>query len=559
MKLKINYYGLEPRRFIAGTVGSYGFEEMDLTFSAEWKTLSKKVVFYPAGGGTPVQVVYTGKPFLIPAEAYSARGICRFAVVGYLDEKVLITATGEMDILEALPAEASEAVTPTPSEVAQINNIMQTTLSKMQTFEERAANGDFDGATPTIGENGNWRIRGKDTGVYAVAHRLADGETNSSTLWSSERVTRYGNTHYAGSLTGKVSGKTFSVSDALVRPHGEASVSVFGETTASGTPSSTSPVTLTPLDTAHVTLIGRNLLNPQNLEAGTVNALTGEESVDPTRTRTVLTALTPGVTYYFGVHVPAKLHFYAADGSWLKSATPCAVFTFPTNATYYRAVWVNTLQALTVDPPVLSMTPDVSGIAYRKTEVTLPLRTLHGLPGLQDEILSMPDEGLAGVIRRTYVLTLTGTENWSGSAGHYTLASAVPAAPRSGFGGLCTHFPYQVNAAKNASGSECAIGVDGTALFVYLPDRAGETVTAFKNWLALQNNSGTPVTVVCANHEDEGEYITEPNLFRITPFESSMTLTSDVPLTMTYQKDPQLVIAKLTERVTALESAETSV
>lgn len=146
---------------------------------------------------------------------------------------------------------------------------------------------------------------------------------------------------------------------------------MFGETTASGTPSSTSPVTLTPLDTAHVTLIGRNLLNPQNLEAGTVNALTGEESVDPTRTRTVLTALTPGVTYYFGVHVPAKLHFYAADGSWLKSATPCAVFTFPTNATYYRAVWVNTLQALTVDPPVLSMTPDVSGIAYRKTEVTL--------------------------------------------------------------------------------------------------------------------------------------------------------------------------------------------
>ena len=38
-----------------------------------------------------------------------------------------------------------------------------------------------------------------------------------------------------------------------------------------------------------------------------------------------------------------------------------------------------------------------------------------------------------------------------------------------------------------------------------------------------------------------------------------MTLTSDVPLTMIYQKDPQLVIAKLTERVTALESAETSV
>lgn len=51
MKLKINYYGLEPRRFIAGTVGSYGFEEMDLTFSAEWKTLSKKVVFYPAAAG----------------------------------------------------------------------------------------------------------------------------------------------------------------------------------------------------------------------------------------------------------------------------------------------------------------------------------------------------------------------------------------------------------------------------------------------------------------------------------------------------------------------------
>ncbi len=558
MKLNINYYTLEPRRFIAGTVGSYGFEEMELTFSEEWKSLSKKVVFYPAGGGTPVQVLYSGA-FLIPAEAYAKRGVCRFAVVGYQGNKVLITATGEMDILEALPAEATDAVPPTESEITQACSLAQSALSEMEQFKARAQAGEFNGSSPYIGDNGNWFVAGTDTGVYGVAHRINDDDAGKYTLWSSERTNRFCNTHYAGNLIGKASGTEIYISDALARENGEAGVSIFGETSVSRTPSLTQPAKLKPLTKATVTMYGRNLLDPAKLEEGTINALNGQVAPDSSRTRTGMIPLKPG-TYYFGVHTPARIHLYASDGTWISAVAGSAQFSMPETASYVKLVFVNTLANLNADPPVISRSADVSPVAYNKRTVNLTLQSMYGVPGAKDELVSMPEYGFVALIRRTTTVTLTGAETgWTGNGdGCFVLTNAVPTAIRSGCGGYSTHFVYDLYHAKTGSGMENNIGIEGTTLYVAFPLEDYTTVEEFKTWLVAQNSAGTPVTVVCANQEDDGQFLTGDELFAVTPTEESMTLQSTVPIEMTYQKDPQIVISRLTERVAALESAATA-
>ncbi len=153
MKLKVSYYSLSPSRFIAGTVGSYGFEKLEFEFGKEWKELGKKVVFYP-NGGEPVSVVYAGEPIDIPPEVMSKRGISKFCVVGYKDEKIFISVSGELDVLGALSPEAENSVPPTESEVSQIFNMMNTAVDMAQSVYDDAKRGKFNGRNGTNGTNG---------------------------------------------------------------------------------------------------------------------------------------------------------------------------------------------------------------------------------------------------------------------------------------------------------------------------------------------------------------------------------------------------------------------
>ena len=50
MQITANYYSILPRKFIAGTKGSYGIEKLEISFSEEGDGLSKKKVFYPPEG-----------------------------------------------------------------------------------------------------------------------------------------------------------------------------------------------------------------------------------------------------------------------------------------------------------------------------------------------------------------------------------------------------------------------------------------------------------------------------------------------------------------------------
>ena len=96
MQISANYYAIIPRKFIAGTKGSYGIEKLHISFSDEWAGLAKKVVFYPPNG-EPVSVVYNDSPIDIPSEVMSVRGRTKYAIVGYKGDKRLLTVSGEID------------------------------------------------------------------------------------------------------------------------------------------------------------------------------------------------------------------------------------------------------------------------------------------------------------------------------------------------------------------------------------------------------------------------------------------------------------------------------
>ncbi len=99
MIINVNYYSLSPRRLIAGTKNSFGFERLELRFSDEWQGLSKSVTFRPAVG-EPVTVEYDG-PIDIPREVMSAAGVVRFTVSGCDGERRLVSLTGELDVLDS--------------------------------------------------------------------------------------------------------------------------------------------------------------------------------------------------------------------------------------------------------------------------------------------------------------------------------------------------------------------------------------------------------------------------------------------------------------------------
>ena len=171
MKLRVDYYSVSPNRFVAGTKGSYGFETMELEFSSEWEGLGKKIVFSPPTGDS-VSVIYEGSPIPIPYEVMSKRGVSRFAVVGSDGDKILLSVSGRIDVLETLPADADNSIPPTPEEMQKVLGIMEETSRTARQLEADAAAGKFDGKAAGFGEIG------------AEMRFLAEGESPSVSVTS---------------------------------------------------------------------------------------------------------------------------------------------------------------------------------------------------------------------------------------------------------------------------------------------------------------------------------------------------------------------------------------
>ena len=127
LRIKVNKYSLTPNWFIAGTKGSYGFEQLELVFGKEWDELAKLVTFFPKSL-PPVTVIYNDEPILIPNEVTSVSGSGKFIVSGVNEASTLISVTGTYTVLDTESPGGDEAVTPTPSELSQVLTIMQRVL-----------------------------------------------------------------------------------------------------------------------------------------------------------------------------------------------------------------------------------------------------------------------------------------------------------------------------------------------------------------------------------------------------------------------------------------------
>ena len=187
MLIKANYFSLTPRRFIAGTKNSYGVETISFEFSSEWDGLNKTVTFYPVGGA-PVAVLYVDSPVYIPAEVMACPGTAQFTVSGTKGSRSLISVTGYIDVLDTNDPGSQPAVEPTPSEMAQVLDMMNTAVATAKSVREDADKGLFNGEK---GESGTINISNIDEVAEKVAEQLEGAndilKTSASTyihFWS---------------------------------------------------------------------------------------------------------------------------------------------------------------------------------------------------------------------------------------------------------------------------------------------------------------------------------------------------------------------------------------
>ena len=129
MKVKVNYYSLDPRIFIAGTKNSYGFETLEFEFSSEWDTLQKTVTFYPVDG-EPLSILLEGDSVAIPPEVMAHSGRASFTVSGYADGKSLVSVNGYLDVLDANDPAADFA-----------ENVSEDLISRLMSLATEASEG----------------------------------------------------------------------------------------------------------------------------------------------------------------------------------------------------------------------------------------------------------------------------------------------------------------------------------------------------------------------------------------------------------------------------------
>lgn len=162
-----------------------------LDMDEEWKEMTSIVCVF-TNGEVAKQVLHTfGNPLTVPWECLASTGSLILSVTGFVgEEKVMTTAKSETgwNIVQNGTANGDASASPTPQLLQQVtaaaesansaataaNNAATAATNAKNTLEQAAANGDFDGSTPEIGENGNWYINGEDTGKPSNGN---DGKT----------------------------------------------------------------------------------------------------------------------------------------------------------------------------------------------------------------------------------------------------------------------------------------------------------------------------------------------------------------------------------------------
>ena len=121
IKIRADLWRLTPLWAVAGTRGSFGSCELSLDLSPHWKELSKRVTFFPADGSDAVCVIVTSDSVRVPDEVMACAGTASYVIDGISESgAVLVSAKGELRVIDTADPGGMEALERTPSEAEQI-------------------------------------------------------------------------------------------------------------------------------------------------------------------------------------------------------------------------------------------------------------------------------------------------------------------------------------------------------------------------------------------------------------------------------------------------------
>lgn len=162
----------------AGVQGEANATVMTVTFSGEWESCAKRIIWLDARGENPTEVLLAHSPeeleagidpltfeTRIPGEALTSPGECSFTIEGNESGVVVLSATERLNVIpnDAYGKTAGEAEDPTPDQALQL----QAQIDKANQYMTEKLIRSVNGVLPD--ENGNVNTPGAGTGGEVVS------------------------------------------------------------------------------------------------------------------------------------------------------------------------------------------------------------------------------------------------------------------------------------------------------------------------------------------------------------------------------------------------------
>ena len=121
VKIRADLWRLTPTWAVAGTRGSFGSCFLLLDLSPHWARLIKRVTFFPADGSDSVCVAVRSDEVRVPDEVMACAGTAAYVIDGVSESgEVLVSARGELRIIDTAEPGGAESLERTPSEAEQL-------------------------------------------------------------------------------------------------------------------------------------------------------------------------------------------------------------------------------------------------------------------------------------------------------------------------------------------------------------------------------------------------------------------------------------------------------
>ncbi len=141
VKIRADLWRLTPMWAVAGTRGSFGSCVLSLDLSPHWKPLSKRVTFFPADGSDAVCITVHSDGVRVPDEVMARAGTAYYVIDGVSESgEVIVSARGELRIIDTVEPGGEEALERTPTEAEQIRAELAALRRELEELKE-AKNG----------------------------------------------------------------------------------------------------------------------------------------------------------------------------------------------------------------------------------------------------------------------------------------------------------------------------------------------------------------------------------------------------------------------------------